>query len=99
MLLMTLMSATLALTQPAPLLDAAATLASPGEARAVMLDGRSWACSPDGACLGRGSGASQPAVRECRRFVARVGAVTRYERAGVALTEAELAQCNAARPA
>ncbi|HYC74338.1 CC_3452 family protein [Brevundimonas sp.] len=96
MLLMSLIAATLAAAQPAPLLDAAATLAAPGEARRLVLDGRSWSCGPDGACVARGPGASQPVLRECRRFVARFGAVTRYERNGVALTEAELAQCNAA---
>jgi hypothetical protein len=32
--------------------------------------------------------ASQPALRECRRFVARVGAVSAYARNGVAMTEA-----------
>ncbi|HYC98244.1 CC_3452 family protein [Brevundimonas sp.] len=96
MLLMTLISATLAVAQPAPVLDAAATLAAPGEARRLVLDGHSWSCGPEGACVARGSGASQPALRECRRFVARFGAVTRYERGGIALTEAELAQCNTA---
>ncbi|HYC69531.1 CC_3452 family protein [Brevundimonas sp.] len=96
MLLMTLMTAALAVAQPAPMLDAAAVLAAPGEARRVVLDGRSWACGPDGVCVARGSGASQPVLRECRRFVARFGAVTRYERGGVALTGAELARCNAA---
>ena len=75
---------------------AAATLAAPGEARRLILDGRSWSCSPDGACVARGPGASQPVLRECRRFVARFGAVTRYERDGTALTGAELARCNAA---
>ena len=96
MLLVTLISATLAVAQPAPVLDAAATLAAPGEARRVVLDGRSWSCAPDGVCVARGAGASQPVLRECRRFVARFGMVTRYERDGTALTEAELAQCNAA---
>ena len=96
MLLVTLISATLAVAQPAPVLDAAATLAAPGDARRVVLDGRSWACGPDGACVARGPGASQPVLRECRRFVARFGAVTRYERDGTALTGAELARCNAA---
>ena len=96
MLLTTLISATLAVAQPAPTLDAAATLAAPGEARRIVLDGRSWSCGPDGACVARGAGASQPALRECRRFVVRFGAVTRYERGGAALTEAELAQCNTA---
>jgi len=96
MLLMTLISATLAVAQPGPVLDAAATLTSPGEARRVVHDGRSWSCEPQGACIARGQGASQPVVRECRRFVARFGPVSRYERDGVALTEAELARCNAA---
>ena len=96
MLLISLISATLAFAQPAPALDAAATLAAPGEARRVVLDGRSWSCAPDGACVARGAGASQPVLRECRRFVARFGAVSRYERDGVALAEAELARCNAA---
>ena len=96
MLLMTLISATLAVAQPAPAFEAAATLASPGEARRLMLDGRAWSCGPDGACVARGPGASQPVLRECRRFVARFGPVTRYERDGVALTEAELANCNTA---
>ncbi|HEY0599019.1 CC_3452 family protein [Brevundimonas sp.] len=96
MLLMTLISATLAVAQPAPRVDAAATLAAPGEARRAVLDGRSWSCGPDGACFARGAGASQPALRECRRFVARFGPVSRYARDGVALTGPELAQCNAA---
>ena len=96
MLLISLISATLAFAQPAPARDAAATLAVPGEARRVVLDGRSWSCAPDGACVARGAGASQPLLRECRRFVARFGAVSRYERDGLALAEAELAQCNAA---
>jgi len=99
MFLITLISATLAVAPPAPVLDPAAPLAVPGEASRIILDGRAWSCGPDGACVARGSGASQPALRECRRFVARFGAVTRYERGGTALTEAELAQCNtAARP-
>lgn len=98
MLLMTLFAATLAAAQPAANLvpDAAATLAAPGEARSLILDGRNWTCSPDGACVARGAGASQPPLRECRRFVARFGVVTRYERDGAALPEAQLAQCNTA---
>lgn len=98
MLLMTLFAATLSAAQPAPILtaDAAATLAAPGEARSLILDGRNWTCSADGACVARGAGASQPPLRECRRFVARFGVVTRYERDGAALAEAQLAQCNTA---
>ncbi len=99
MLLVSLFSATLAVAQPVSLpaaLDAAATLAAPGEARRAVLDGRSWTCDADGVCVARGPGASQPVLRECRRFVARFGAVTRYERDGTALTADELARCNAA---
>jgi hypothetical protein len=100
MLLATLISTALIAAQPAVLpLGARAVLAAPGEARTTMLDGRSWTCGPDGACAGRGGGVSQPVLRECRRFAARFGVVARYERDGVALTAAELVQCNAARPA
>jgi hypothetical protein len=35
-------------------------------------------------------------MRECRRFVGRMGPVSAYARAGLALTEAEVAQCNSA---
>ncbi len=99
MLLMTLIStAALITAQPAPTLlaGAAATLAAPGEARSEIFDGRRWTCDSAGVCVARGPGVSQPAGRECRRFVARFGAVTRYERDGAALTEAQLAQCNTA---
>ena len=40
MLLMTLMTAALAVAQPAPALDAAAPLSAPGEARRLVRDGR-----------------------------------------------------------
>lgn len=99
MLLVSLLSAALAVSQPAApsaALDAAATLAEPGEARRFILDGRSWSCAADGACVARGEGASQPVLRECRRFVARFGPVARYERDGAALGADELARCNAA---
>ena len=96
---MTLIStAALTVAQPAPVaaIGAAATLAASGEARSEIFDGRRWTCEPDGVCVARGPGISQPAGRECRRFVARFGVVTRYERDGAPLTEAQLAQCNAA---
>lgn len=99
MLLMTLIStAALISAQPAPALTpgAAAVLAAPGEARSEIFDGRNWTCGPDGVCVARGPGVSQPIGRECRRFVARFGAVTRYERDGAALTDVQLAQCNTA---
>ncbi|MBU3974477.1 MAG: hypothetical protein KKE42_11850 [Alphaproteobacteria bacterium] len=104
MLLMTLIStAALISAQPVPVAPGAgagagagAVLAAPGEARSEVFDGRRWTCAPDGVCVARGPGLSQPAGRECRRFVARFGAVARYERDGAALSEAQLAQCNTA---
>jgi hypothetical protein len=99
MLLVTLIStAALISAQPAPTLaiGAGATLAAPAAARTEIFDGRRWACDPAGVCVARGDGLSQPIGRECRRFVARFGAVTRYERDGAALTAAQLEQCNSA---
>ena len=61
-----------------------------------MLDGRNWACDAAGECTGHGSGASQPVMRECRRFVARFGPVTAFARGAVVLTAEELAECNTA---
>lgn len=92
MFLTLLMSAVLTAAPPQA---AEATLTQPREAR-LVLDGRNWACDAAGQCLGRGGGASQPMMRECRRFVARFGPVSRFERSGLALSEAELAQCNTA---
>jgi hypothetical protein len=104
MLLMSLI-ATLAVAQPAVQPAAALQPAGPGAAVAALatpraltqtFDGRSWTCDETGRCIGRGGGANQPPMRECRRFVARIGPVTAYARGGQALTGAELAQCNTA---
>jgi hypothetical protein len=97
MLLTSLTLAAALLAQPAAT-GAAATLVEPREAR-MNLDGRNWSCDSAGQCVGRGGGASQPLMRECRRFVARFGAVSAFSRDGMALTEAELVQCNAAAAA
>lgn len=97
MLLTSLTLAAALLAQPAAA-RAAATLVEPREAR-MNLDGRNWSCDSAGQCVGRGGGASQPLMRECRRFVARFGAVSAFSRDGMALTEAELVQCNAAAAA
>lgn len=94
MLLTSLALAAALLAQPA-VAGAAATLVEPREAR-MTLDGRSWSCDSAGQCIGRGGGNTQPLMRECRRFVARFGAVSAFSRNGLALTEAELGQCNAA---
>ena len=95
MLVMSLIAAALAVQSPAPVSGAAATLSQPREIR-LNLDGRNWTCGPDGQCAGRGGGSTQPLMRECRRFVGRVGPVAGFARAGLSLTEAEVAQCNSA---
>ena len=94
MLLASLALATTLLAQPVAA-GASATLVEPREAR-MNLDGRNWSCDSAGQCIGRGGGNTQPLMRECRRFVARFGAVSAFSRNGLALTEAELGQCNAA---
>ena len=93
MLLMTLMTAALAVAQPVQTSGAAATLQQPREVRQV-LDGRSWSCNGGGECVGRGGGSTQPLMRECRRFVTRFGPVSAFSREGLALTESEVGQCN-----
>lgn len=96
MLLTSLALAAALLAQPATATaGASATLVEPREAR-MNLDGRNWSCDSAGQCIGRGGGNTQPLMRECRRFVARFGAVSAFSRNGLALTEAELGQCNAA---
>lgn len=97
MLILTLIAA-LAAQSPAPSNDASATLLEPREVR-LNLDGRSWICDPSGQCAGRGGGTTQPLMRECRRFVSRMGAVSGFSRAGLALTEAEIAHCNSTETA
>lgn len=94
MLLTSLALAAALLAQPAAA-GATATLLEPREAR-MNLDGRNWSCDSAGQCVGRGGGNTQPLMRECRRFVARFGAVSAFSRDGLALTGAELGQCNAA---
>lgn len=85
---------------PAPTVDrvliSQAVLATPSAAAPFILDGRRWSC--EGAtCTGRTASApaSQPALRECRRFVRRAGAVVEYRQNGYALTSDELTRCNA----
>lgn len=97
MLILTLIAA-LAAQSPAPSNGASATLLEPREVR-LNLDGRRWTCDTSGQCVGRGGGTTQPLMRECRRFVSRMGAVSSFGRAGLGLTEAEVAQCNATETA
>lgn len=73
-----------------------AVLATPSASAPFILDGRRWSC--EGAiCTGRTASApaSQPALRECRRFVRRAGAVVEYRQNGYALNATELTRCNA----
>lgn len=95
MLLITLAAAVFAMGQPAPAAGTTATLTAPREIT-LTLDGHRWTCDATGQCIGRGGGSTQPLMRECRRFVVRVGAVSAYAREGLALTGAEVAQCNTA---
>ena len=62
----------------------------------VVVDGVSWRCEADGACVGAGRGEEQPATRACRRVVARVGAVSAFTWRGTTLSADQLATCNAA---
>lgn len=96
MLILTLIAA-LAAQSPAPN-GASATLLEPREGR-LNLDGRGWTCDASGQCAGRGGGTTQPLMRECRRFVARMGPVSSFGRGGLELTEAEVAQCNSTETA
>ena len=65
---------------------------------AMVIDGASWRCGADGACVGTG-GTSQPAPRACRRVVAKVGAVSSFTYKGVTLSAEQLATCNVAAAA
>lgn len=71
------------------------TLADPASAptRTTIIDGARWAC--EGASCTATGGTEQPAPRACRRVVSRIGKVTAFSYKGVALTEEQLATCNA----
>lgn len=81
----------------APVHLSQAVLAAGAPARPFILDGRRWSCEAT-TCVGRSASApaAQPAVRECRRFVRRAGAVVEYRQDGYVLSADELSQCNAA---
>jgi hypothetical protein len=75
-------------TSSAVLADAAKAPAS-----ATIIDGASWRC--EGATCTATGGANQTATRACRRVVARFGAVSAFTYKGVALSNEEVAACNA----
>ncbi len=67
--------------------------ASKAPASATIIDGASWRC--EGATCTATGGANQTATRACRRVVARFGAVSAFTYKGVALSNEEVAACNA----
>lgn len=71
------------------------TLAEPreGETRAIV-DGASWRCQ--GANCSATGGKSQPALRACKRVVAKIGRAETYSHRGQALTADQVADCNTA---
>jgi hypothetical protein len=60
----------------------------------IIVDSASWSC--DGAACVSSGGKAQPALRACKRVVARLGAVSAFTYQGKSLGETELAECNAA---
>lgn len=72
-----------------------ATLADSASAPAgrTIIDGAAWSC--EGATCTATGGASQPAVRACRRVAARLGQVTAFTWKGQALTTEQISTCNA----
>jgi hypothetical protein len=63
----------------------------------VIIDSAFWRCSA-GICMASG-GASQPALRACKRVVAQLGPVTAFTWQGKTLSDSDLAACNAAAKA
>lgn len=59
----------------------------------VIVDGATWRC--EGASCTATGGANQPALRACRRVVARIGAVSAFTHKGAVLDAETLASCNA----
>lgn len=84
-------SPTLAQGEAATSLTLVSSEAAPAR---TIIDGATWRCD-GGVCVASG-GSNQPALRACRRVVARLGAVSTFSWRGQSLTADELAQCNAA---
>lgn len=77
----------------APATSAVLADAAKGPTGRVIVDGAAWRC--EGAECSATGGSSQPAVRACRRVVAKLGPVTSFSYKGQALNEEEIAACNA----
>lgn len=71
------------------------TLADAAKApsRPLIIDGARWSC--EGAACTASGGSEQPATRACRRVVQRMGPVTTFSWKGEALTDEQIAACNA----
>lgn len=61
--------------------------------RPLIIDGARWSC--EGAACTASGGSEQPATRACRRVVQRMGPVTAFSWKGEALTDEQIAACNA----
>ncbi len=61
--------------------------------RSLIIDGARWSC--EGAACTASGGSEQPATRACRRVVQRLGPVTSFSWKGEALTDEQIAACNA----
>ncbi len=61
----------------------------------TIIDGASWSCQPTGTCVATG-GQDQPALRACRRVVAKMGEVSSFSWKGNTLSAEQIAACNAA---
>jgi hypothetical protein len=71
------------------------TLADAAKApsRPLIIDGARWSC--EGAACTASGGSEQPATRACRRVAQRLGPVTAFSWKGEALTDEQIAACNA----
>jgi hypothetical protein len=67
--------------------------ASKAPSRPLIIDGARWSC--EGAACTASGGSEQPATRACRRAVQRLGPVTSFSWKGEALTDEQIAACNA----
>jgi hypothetical protein len=92
---LTLMAAVPAFAQP---VGTSLTLKDASKApEKTIIDDASWRCS-GGVCMASG-GASQPALRACKRVVAQLGAVTVFTWKGETLAADKLSTCNSAAKA
>jgi hypothetical protein len=73
------------------------TLSAPTSQDHIVFDGAAWRCKAD-VCRSP-QVKSLPPLRSCKRLARQLGAVTAFNYRGVALSDAQLADCNAPRAA